>query len=440
MHLSVSVYRCRFSRDERGLTLVLVLVLLGVLTVVGTTAVTLTSTDLLVGGNYKASQLAFYNAEAGVHYTLGSIPGAIGATTLTLLGTTASEDYTLTAPSGFAFTLNPTATFTRIANTRKYYFQVIGRPTANSSINSTIEVVIQRATFFPYGLFGDELVRLNKTHSNFKFGYYSYNSTVTPAPVLADYPANSTGEAHVGSNEQVIAYPHTYINGDVVLGDNGGNPPVQAVFTKADSALGTPTVTGQENLYVSRVNPDPLGASGGKLAAQFTTVSTTNNNALAGISANTINLSAGQNRTLTAGNYYLESVSLNPGSTLTIDSSGGEVNIYLVGKLEAMSGATITFTGPPPKCTIYSKSTEPIIFRHNGFFKGTLYAPFATVEMKNRGIPIAVNSVAYGLLWAKRIDMSVDTAPGGTFFFDTALKDKFLSNNVSLLSWKEIQN
>jgi Tfp pilus assembly protein PilX len=42
------------------------LLMLAVLTLLGTTAVVVTSTDIQIGGNYKASETAFYAAEAGV--------------------------------------------------------------------------------------------------------------------------------------------------------------------------------------------------------------------------------------------------------------------------------------------------------------------------------------------------------------------------------------
>jgi hypothetical protein len=431
------LYRSTICHNERGMTLALVLVLVGILTVVGTTAVMLTTTDLLVGGNYKTSQLAFYNAEAGVQYTLASLPGALSSGTLSLRGLTLNENYTVVAPTGFTFTTPSGPTFTRVGNTRKYFFRITGRPNPSSSISSTIEVVFQRITFFPYGLFGDELVRLNQTHSSFPFGYYSYDSRLTPNPDPADYPSNSTGEADVGSNGEVSAYPYTYIDGDVVLGDDGAG--TEAVFTNPAPALGDPTVTGQAGMDVERVPPDPLGANGGSLAATIAAVSTVNDNSGAGISGNTINLGSGQSLTLTAGNYYLESVTLDPGATLTIDTSGGEVNIYLVGKLEAKLGSVINFTGQPPDFTLYSNAMESLIFRHLGVFKGTIYAPFAKVEMKNRAVPTSVASVAFGLIWANTIDMFVDF-PGGTFYFDTALQDKFLSNDVSMVSWKEIRN
>jgi hypothetical protein len=423
MHLSVSVYRSRFSRDERGLTLVLVLVLLGVLTVVGTTAVTLTSTDLLVGGNYKASQLAFYHAEAGVHYTLASVPGAIGATTLTLKGTTASENYTLTAPAGFTFTLNPTATFTRIATTRKYYFQVTGRPTATSQISSTIEVVIQRGTSLPYGIFGD--VRVDLLPDG---GVYSYDSRVTANPTAA----TSTHEADVGSNGVFDAKYNPHIDGSVELGDNGSGTEGTLTYT------GTPTITGQAGLDVPRVNPDPLGASGGALAAAITAASTTNDNFPA-ISANTISLSAGDPpKNLGPGTYYLEAMTLEAGSTLNINATSGEVIIYLVGELNAQEESIINFNGPPTNISIFSNATDPITFKHLGSLKGTIYAPFATVNVKHQD-PGALYPVTHGLVWGREVNMTVDFG-GGAFYFDTALKDKFLANTVSLVSWKEIQN
>jgi hypothetical protein len=427
-------YRTSPYRNEQGTTLVLALVLLGVLTVVGTTAVTLTSTDLLVGANYKASQLAFYNADAGVQHTLGSIPGALRSGTLSLIGTTANENYTVAVPTGFVFEIDAHATFKRVADTRKYYFQVTGRPRLKSSISSTIEVVFHRATSLPYGLFGDELVLLNQSHASFPYGYYSYDSRITPNPNPSNYPADSTGEADVGSNGEVKAYPNTYIDGDVALGDDGAG--TEAVFTNPVPGLGNPTVIGQAGRDVDRVNPDPLGANGGDLAATIMAASTANDNVIAGISANTINLGSGQSLTVTAGNYYLESATLHLGSTLTIDTSGGEVNIYLTGRLEAMPTSAINFTGQPTDFSLYSNAAEPIIFRHSGVFKGTVYAPFARVEMKNRA---PKTSVAYGLIWSNIVDMYV-ASPGGTFYFDTALKDTFLSRNVSMVSWKEIQN
>ena len=46
---------------------------------------------------------------------------------------------------------------------------------------------------------------------------------------------------------------------------------------------------------------------------------------------------------------------------------------------------------------------------------------------------------AYGLLWAKKIDLLVDWGPV-EFYVDTAFYDIFLSTDVVLVSWKDLRN
>ncbi|MBE9541957.1 MAG: hypothetical protein IMF01_06530, partial [Proteobacteria bacterium] len=52
--------------NEKGMVLPLGLVFLAIITILGTTAVILTTTDLKIGSNYRASEQAFYAAEAGI--------------------------------------------------------------------------------------------------------------------------------------------------------------------------------------------------------------------------------------------------------------------------------------------------------------------------------------------------------------------------------------
>jgi len=56
--------------NEKGMVLVVVLLLLSALIILGTTAIMQTSTDLKISGNYKTSTQAFYVAEAGVSEAL----------------------------------------------------------------------------------------------------------------------------------------------------------------------------------------------------------------------------------------------------------------------------------------------------------------------------------------------------------------------------------
>ena len=66
------------------MVLALTLTFIAILTLLGATAVTMISTDMLLGGNVKNSQIAFDQAEAGIHYTLGRLPTLIRQGTLSL--------------------------------------------------------------------------------------------------------------------------------------------------------------------------------------------------------------------------------------------------------------------------------------------------------------------------------------------------------------------
>src|SRR3990172_8669325 len=52
--------------DEKGMILIVVLALIAILTLAGTTAVITTTTDIKISGNYKTSVQSFYIAEAGI--------------------------------------------------------------------------------------------------------------------------------------------------------------------------------------------------------------------------------------------------------------------------------------------------------------------------------------------------------------------------------------
>jgi Tfp pilus assembly protein PilX len=65
--------------NENGMVTAVALLLMAVLTLLGTAAVVVTSTDILIGGNYKVSEQAFYAAEAGVEEARGRLRSTAGA-------------------------------------------------------------------------------------------------------------------------------------------------------------------------------------------------------------------------------------------------------------------------------------------------------------------------------------------------------------------------
>jgi hypothetical protein len=430
----------RLFGNQQGLTLVLTLMFLAVLTITGSTAVLMTSTDLLLGGNYKSSQVAFYQAEAGVHYVLARLPVPIGDGTLLLDGSQTTEDYTFGVPSGFTFQVPANETFTRVADTRKYVFQVTGRPRLNSPLQATLEVVIQRQSALPYGVFGDARVDLPTA------------GTVTAY-------IGSNGVVSVDSREALIA-----VDGDIALGASDTGDAAVFTFRATSETLDAATVTvpvgaGHEMALqrVARINPDPLDAAALVEEASLHLLASNNNASVAEISSYTLS----QSTTLSSGDYYLDALTLGNGTTLTLDATSGDVNIYAkslqfthdaqliieatgsgkvtfyldgegaFGAPDAPSQPTLTMSGPASHFRVFSRSSEPLRFYHHGDFKGVIYAPFAPVTLQN--------SSASGLFWGNIMTFPGDAAPF-TFDTDPAVHDQFLSADVALVSWTEIRN
>jgi len=419
--------------NEKGMVLPLGLMFLAIIAILGTTAVIITTTDLKIGSNYRASEQAFYDADAGVQYVLKRLAIDLddsNSQTVDLTVDPISLNYS--TPSGFFFTVPTVLT---PLGSDQYSFKVTGHGPNNSE--TVIEVVFfaEQKSIFDYGLFTDGLLDLK---SDAKI--YSYDSRDTPAPDPTTFPGASTGEADIGSNTEISTKMDTYIDGDLGLGADSSDPPIDAIWTDT----GTPIVTGDSDT-VGHVDPDPLGANDSdppsELYNKFIDIIANNDNGTAGDGsplegATAIDLGNGEKLTLTAGDYYITDIILKNGSTLEIDATTGPVNIYLSGTLdaeegeiEAKNGSLFNNLSQPTDLTIFSNSTQDIVFKHSSAFKGMVYAPNAHVEMKN-------TAGVYGLIWGNTATIH----NSGEFYFDEAIKDKYLSPNnytIDALSWKD---
>ena len=417
--------------NEKGMVLPLGLMFLAIIAILGTTAVIVTTTDLKIGSNYRASVQAFYDADAGVQYVLKQLAIDLDDSSSVTVDLTASPiSLNYSTPSGFSFTV-PTALTSLGSN--QYRFQVTGHGPNNSE--AVIEVVFsaEKKSVFDYGLFTNGLLDLK---SDAKI--YSYDSRDTPDPDPATFPGASTGEADIGSNTEISTKMSTYIDGDIGLGADNEAPFDDAIRTDT----GVPIITGDTS-YVGHIDPDPLGANdeSSELYNKFIDILTTNDNGVPGDGsplegATAIDLGNGETLTLTAGDYYITNIVLKSGSTLEIDATSGPVNIYLSGtldaedgELESKNGSALNNLSQPSDFSIFSNSSQDIIFKHSTAFKGMVYAPNAHVEMKN-------SAGVYGLIWGNTATIH----NSGEFYFDEAIKDKYLSPNnytIDILSWKD---
>jgi hypothetical protein len=121
--------------NDRGMVLVVALLLISILVVLGSTAVMTTTTDMKISTNYRESVKALYDAEAGIHYTMGRVKS--NALQLPESGITTPS---LTPPTGFSFS------GVTIENLGSNRYRLIGTGNAANSARKTIELVITAPT------------------------------------------------------------------------------------------------------------------------------------------------------------------------------------------------------------------------------------------------------------------------------------------------------
>lgn len=409
-----------FYRRRCGATLFFLMVILAVVAAVGSTVYLVTTTDLNITGNYKHEMEAFSQAEAGVHYVVTQISRDLKSGAMDLADPVIPVGYR--PPPGFTF--DPVTQLNRLANTNSYSFMVVGR---SMGAKANIEAVIRRRRIMEFGIFGDLLLDL-KPYANI----YAYDSRITPDPSVDV----SNGLAAAASNHEFITAMGTYLDGVLALGEDALN---SVAYWKS---TGDPVITGESGVEVGHIDPDPMGAmsSGGAVYEEISDARTVNENGLVVPPISSpkyeISLGNGDSLTLKTGTYYVNSIILNQGSELLIDNSAGPVNIYLEenasnrsGILEAKNGSSINILGKPTNFALYSNSSKAMVLKHNGTFKGLLYAPDAELQIMNSGD-------FYGVAWGRDTEMK----NSGDVFIDVALLDERKSYAIALTSWKDLRH
>ncbi len=469
----ISVIRSA-SMNENGAVLVIALMFVALLTLLGSTAVVLTTTDMKIGANYKDSELAFNNAQAGVQYAIGKMEEGLKAwprtftlpvstTTPVSLSTFDASNDTLIS-SDFGFTLSD---ITRVSPDPPpdgddiYEFANNGIGAQGSTASITVR--IKRLPVFDFAVFGDELLDLGAFAA-----VCSYSFTANPVPTAL----TCEDEADIGSNKSVILRNNAVVQGDVVVGEDTAG--TDGTVTNQGGV-----VSGEIGADIPRVDPDPWGILNGALADDFSTYSGANDNSdttlvfdpdgsiIAGpeiyvkSSGDTLTLKG----KLGGANYYFVQIRVRSDAVLYIDTTNGPVNIYLTGPLTAGNGAEIVNTvhsscstgscsccippappnpldcvtscnnpltniGAPGDFMLFVNSTndpsEKITLGNSSVFSGVIYAPYIEVVLNN-------SADVYGSIIAKRVDIVNDVR----VFYDTDLQDGKKSNDLKIISWRD---
>ncbi len=405
------------SRDHRsGIVLFAVMGIILITSLLAATLAVVSVRNVDMTASYKGTVDALFAADAGLQYVKYQIMRDLSNGSLAL--TNPVETVSYSATTGYSF--RTVHMLEQTADPELYRVAITGVVRHSRAV---VEALFKRGSFADLGLFADETLE-TKAYS----GIYTYDSRVTHMPT----PEDSLGGGLIGANGEMITYQDTLIDGSFTLGSDGAGQD----GSWRESPVGGSIIYGEPAISVDRVDPDPLGIWSGDLAEEFDyysyDINNSNGSASPPIPANGwVRISNQETNTLSAGNYYIDQITLNNSATLDIDASSGPVTIYLTGSFEAKEGSIINIKGAPTDLTIYCNATGPkatIILKHEGGFKGLIYAPASSVQIRNSGD-------FYGVAWARNIDIK----NAGEVYVDFALTHKYPNNTIHYISWKEIR-
>ena len=433
-----------FLESERGMALVISLVFMVLLSMLGTTAVVMTTTDMQIGRNYRESAKAFYDADAGVNYTLKTIEAGASAGSFSLppdVGATSTLSYT--TPSGFSFSISDITKITDDA----YSFTSTGSGPDNAE--AVINVLFSMTGVFNYGIFGDLGVTLSgngRTDSyNSANGPYTWATHNTEGDVGTN--ATSVGAISLSGNAKVY--------GDAAIGPGGD--PTTGVKTRGNARIVAPgqKLAADESKDMSPYF-DPGPGGGMHVSAWNVSGNNTDDPAYSGtyqipsisISGNGTGIISGDATFYVSGNISISGngkLRILAGNTVTI-YAGGSVSVSGNGKLrletsgsnesslKLFASGPVSVTGNgisnnsfrPERLQIYGSSTcSTVNISGNGNIYAAIYAPAANIHVSGNGD-----------IYGSTIGSTIKISGNGNVHYDEALQNVGPTSGLKLVSWE----
>jgi hypothetical protein len=356
-------------RGQRGFVLPAVLFAIVIMGIVAVATITMSGDEFRSGIAFKESGLAFYAAEAGLRNTLGNLPGAAmqamgpGDSVVVGAGWTA-------LPNRASYR----AVIYRVDNNQlqQYAVRVQGRRSNGVGGQEIMTATVGAVPLFQWGIF---------THGNM-------NLTGTP---LVDSYQSALGPYGSGSP------PNIGNNGDVATDGNitmtGGaevNGDATAVGSNSGGIVTGNRVSGAPPFPLKPILPCPPGG----YTPSFNGTNVSYNPANGVLSA-----AGGGNIQLSAGTYYVRSLTLTGNSVLTVTS--GPVTLYVDNALDLTGGTLANTTSLPGNMSVMSCGNQggnPATWKLTGgssaFF--TVYAPENPISLTgNAGLFGAIIGATY---------------------------------------------
>ena len=399
------------SRQPRGAALVVVMLVMAVLLLAGTTFMTISSTETQIALNERAAAQALLLAEAAIQKGLARLNAnpAYGGETDTPLG-------------GGTFTVKVTTVPGCTAVSARLFVGTASVPVTGGTARGEVRAVVDTVSYpfrwaafatVPNGILHDEVyegVGVDRTDKELWLGSTGMVDSFDSGGGAYDPAGNSGVRGNIGANGDVTAEYNTDVKGDIQAGD--------AIFMPASV-----TVTGNKTENAAsqsfpQVTPGTPGSAGLKVPKDKT-------------------------ESLSAETYYYQYLDFADGASLTVS---GPVTIYVTGPTipgdasgrVVRLGSNVTLGSEPgTQLRIITKSDgAPLEFVRfsagDGFrFYGSLYGT-------NTDVYIGANSQIFGSLIGRTILTGVSTK----VYYDQAMSNQEVCHNGKFTirrgTWREI--
>jgi len=373
---------------ERGAALVIALLLMGLLLLLGTAFMTISSTETQIAFNEQKAVQAFYLAEAGFHKTISDLNA----------GAVCSSLNDVPLPQS-----NPIGTFTRTV-------------TLGASLDQRI---VESTGYVPDATSATKAqatVKVTLKGSLFNTALFAQGTDTTGAPEL-DIGENSLVDSYDSSRG---AYGESNRGEKAEIGSNGNIRLKSGAIVKCSAFKRVSinkesgaTVTGVETLFLNPVTLPPVVVPPGSGSDVNVPPMTT----LTPGSYGKLNVAANKTITFSPGTYYFYGdIKMEPNSTLTI-SPPGQVKMYVTGKLDVKENVQINAASARPTYLLIYSTGGTVDFDRNVEFHGAIYAPNANITVDELDSRTEANAGIYGSLIGDKINIKKNQK----IHFDTAL-------------------
>jgi len=396
--------------NEKGFVLPLGLMFLAIITILGTTAVILTTTDLKIGSNYKSSVQTFYLAEAGINHAQGFLKQNISdwnnyTVSQTLLSSTLTTgNYTITIEDP-----NPAS-----GNNRR---KIVSTAITSTGASAKIEVLLDPQYFSPfsYAAFGDECVDISGNNAYVD----SYNSSVLPWTGEGNLQNGDVGTNSLYADDLDIGNGSIY--GDAIVGA-GGDPDTVISSGPKGIITGSETVL-SEPFPMSSVTDPGHETSVGILSSTQTISVDTRVDSISLASKTTITIS-GDVTLYVDGDIHIS------GQAVIVIPAGSSLTIYASGRIHMAGQGIVNGNARPENLIIYgTDDCSNVHFSGQADLYGAIYAPKADCDSSGQAD-----------IFGSIIGNTVDISGQGSIHYDENLNN--LGNdtvtNFNVISWKNL--